>query len=326
MLNNQNYKRLKEIQIIRRLFVDTRIPAHLSKNFGTVSDFETRFKERRIEEGVGVESVDKKFFDSLDERLLGHRMQIIPWLDSVKSLKGLRILEIGCGNGSSTVAFAEQGAIVTAVDVDNSLLSDAKIRAELHGLDVDFHLMNATEIKKVLGNKVFDIIIFMASLEHMTLEERLQSMKITYELLPKGGLWCIAGTPNRLHFLDSHTSHLPFFHWLPDELAIQYSRFSSRADYREQIAAINDENERQLQFYRWGRGVSLHEIEIAIMPLEQLKIVSNKAEFLRNKNWLYKIGTRFSANYKYELFLKKLYPSIHRGFFQAYLDLVFEKE
>ena len=325
MISNQNFKRLKRIQIIKRLFVDIHIPTHISKNFKFVSDFEFKFKEKRIENKIGLESIDKDFFDSLDDRLAGHRKQIIPWLDSVKSLKGLRILEVGCGNGSSTVAFAEQGAIVTAIDVDDSLLSDAKIRCELYELDVNFHLMNATDVNRILGDETFDIVIFMASLEHMTLKERLQSMKGAYELLPKGGLWCIVGTPNRLHFLDSHTSHLPFFHWLPDELAIEYSQFSSRKEYRQEMMDIDDKQERKLQFYRWGRGVSFHEIEITLGPLDQLKIVSNKAEFLRNKNWLYKIGTRFSSNYKYEIFLKKLYPRIHRGFFQAYLDMVFEK-
>jgi S-adenosylmethionine-dependent methyltransferase len=325
MISNKGFKKLKKIRIIKRLFVDIHIPAHLSKNFKSVSDFELKFKEKRVEKGARMELIDKRFFDLLEERLDGHRKQIIPWLDSVKPLKGLRILEIGCGNGSSTVALAEQGAIVTAIDVDDSLLSDAKIRCGLYGLNVNFHLINATEINRVLVDEVFDIVIFMASLEHMTLEERLQSMKVAYELLPKGGLWCIVGTPNRLHFLDSHTSHLPFFHWLPDELAIQYSQFSSRVEYSQQIQEIDNEKEKMLEFYRWGRGVSFHEIEIALKSLNQLKLISNKAEFLRYKNRLYKIGTKFSSNYKYELFLKKLYPHIHRSFFQAYLDVIFEK-
>jgi len=333
MLSNLSVKNLKRIQIIEKLFVDIHIPTHIFKNFKSVSDFESKFKEKRIENShllidnnVSLKLLDKKFFDMLDERLDGHRKQIIPWLDSVKRLKGLRILEIGCGNGSSTVSFAEQGAIVTAIDVDESLLSDAKIRCQLYELDVKFYVMNAVEVNQVFANEVFDLVIFMASLEHMTLDERLQSMKATYELLPKSGLWCIVGTPNRLHFLDSHTSHIPFFHWLPDKIAIKYSQFSSRIEYRQDILDIDDENEKMLQFYRWGRGISFHEIEIALKPLNELKIISNKTIFFRNKNWLYKIGTKFSSNYKYETFLRRLYPSIHRGFFQPYLDMIFEKE
>lgn len=332
MLSTQSIRKLKRIQIIEKLFADIHILAHISKNFKFVPDFELKFKEKRIENNhllidnnASLESADKKFFDMLDERLQGHRKQIIPWLDSVKRLEGLRILEIGCGNGSSTIAFAEQGATVTAIDVDESLLSDAKIRCQLYGLEVKFHLMNAAEVNQVFANEVFDLVIFMASLEHMTLDERLQSMKATYELLPKGGLWCIVGTPNRLHFLDSHTSHIPFFHWLPDELAVKYSQFSSRIEYKQEIMDIDDEKEKMLQFYRWGRGVSFHEIELALKPLNELKIISNKTIFFRNRNWLYKIGTQFSSNYKYETFLNRLYPNIHRGFFQAYLDMIFEK-
>jgi len=326
MVSNKKLKRLKSVRIIEKLFLENHIPTHITRNFKYVSDFESKFKEKRKENNVGIESVDKNFFEMMDERLVNHRKQIIPWIDSIKRLKGLRILEIGCGNGSSTVGFAEQGAMVTALDVDESLLSDAKNRCQIYGLDVRFYLMNAIEIDKVFTKDDFDVVIFMASLEHMTLDERLQSIKASYELLPRGGLWCIVGAPNRLHFLDSHTSHIPFFHWLPDELGIKYSQFSQRDVYKQDMFNIKDKDEKILQFYRWGRGVSYHEIELAIKPLSELKVISNLTIFQRNKNLLYKFATKFTSNYKYECFLNKLYPNIHRGFFQSYIDMIFEKE
>jgi S-adenosylmethionine-dependent methyltransferase len=333
MLKIQSLRKLKKFQFIKKLFLDFNIPTHISKNFITVTDIESKFNEKKInylnlhkEDNSVLEFTSEEEFRLVNERIDGHRKQIIPWLDSVRRLKGLRILEIGCGKGCSTVAFAEQGAIVTAIDVNESYLLDAKVRCELYGLDVNFHLMNASEVNHFFKDEIFDVVIFMASLEHMTIDERIQSMKSTYELLPKGGLWCIVGTPNRLHFLDSHTSHIPFFHWLPDQIALKYSQFSSRDEYKENILDIDDEQEKLLQFYRWGRGVSFHEIELAIKPMNKLKIISNKAQFLRKKNWLYYIGSKFTPNYKYEIFLRKLYPDIHSCFFQPYLDLIIEKE
>src|SRR5262245_54239845 len=55
--------------------------------------------------------------DHLFRRLEHARAQVIPWLDAARRLDGARVLEIGCGTGSATVALAEQGARVTGVDL-----------------------------------------------------------------------------------------------------------------------------------------------------------------------------------------------------------------
>src|SRR5207247_8303248 len=61
---------------------------------------------------------DEGFQDHLTRRLEASRSQIIPWLDDVRPLAGASVLEIGCGTGSSTLALAEQLAVVTAVEFD----------------------------------------------------------------------------------------------------------------------------------------------------------------------------------------------------------------
>jgi SAM-dependent methyltransferase len=45
-------------------------------------------------------------------------------------LRGKRVLDLGCGTGSAAVAFAQQGAIVIALDSDDSGLAHARARAE----------------------------------------------------------------------------------------------------------------------------------------------------------------------------------------------------
>jgi hypothetical protein len=225
-----------------------------------------------------------------------------------------------------TVALAEQGANVTAIEDDKKLLDDAKIRCKSYGLNANFFLANAAELDCVLSNEVFDMVIYMASLEHMTLAERITSMRSTYKMLLSGGLFCIIGTPNRLHFLDSHTSHIPFFHWLPDELAIEYLKNTSRKEYKKAISEIENLEEKMLQFYRWGRGVSFHEIELAIMPLAELNMISCRSVFMMKKNFLYYIMKRFSSNARYESLLKAIYPNLHKAFFQPYLDIIFLKD
>jgi len=72
----------------------------------------------------------------------------------------------------------------------------------------------------------FNFIIFYASLEHMT------SLVNAWSLLSNNGVLCVIEAPNRLWYFDSHTSGLPFYYWLPDEIAIKYSRFSSRRKFK----------------------------------------------------------------------------------------------
>lgn len=264
--------------------------------------------------------------DILAIRFKDHRSKTIPWLDSVKPLKGLRILEIGCGNGTSTVALAEQGAIVTAIDIEPGLLHDAEERCRKFGVNVRFYLMNATDVPKSFSGEQFDMILFFAVLEHMTYSERLSAIRATYTMLQPGGLWCVAGTPNRLHYYDSHTAMMPFFYWLPDELAIRYASFSTRQEFGSRFENEPDPtDERKLEFARWGRGMSYHEFEISLGPLSTLNIVSSLSGFMNKRDILYKLTTRLSSNGKYKALLSKLYPAIPNCLFDPFLYLIIQK-
>src|SRR5947207_646218 len=107
-----------------------------------------------------------------------------------------------------------------------------------------FHWFRQTRLRLMSCSPDTTLITFFfyASLEHLTLEERLQAMKRTWQMLSPGGLWCAIEIPNRLWYYDSHTSQLPFFMWLPDELAFAYSRFSPRESYRNLYRDCTEES------------------------------------------------------------------------------------
>ena len=222
------------------------------------------------------------------------------------------------------MALAEQGASVTAVDVDENSLAVARERCQAYGLEVSFAHANATEVHKLFAGRRFDYIIFYAALEHMTMEERMSAMRETWQMLSVGGLWCVVETPNRLWYHDSHTSLLPFHMWLPDELAFAYSRFSPRDNYRELYREYTDEA--KLHFLRRGRGVSFHEFELTMKPVRELKIRSSLN--LRNKGGglLRLLRWRLSDEYRYLSLLKRIAPDLHEGFLQSYLYLIIEKD
>ena len=333
-LNRIFPKESKRREIAKRIFSTTAIPEHLSAKFKEIDkaaldtiklSLENNYFADYPEGYLSADFGKNDLLDHLYRRLVNNRTYIIWWLDNTKPLYNANILEIGCGTGSSTVALAEQGAKVTAIDMYEPSLIVAKERCKVYDLDVEFFNANATEIYRLFTNRRFDFIIFYASLEHMTLEERMTSMKNTWEMLPSGGLWCVIDTPNRLWYYDFHTSFLPFYLWLPDDVAFKYSRFSRRNNFNELYREYNDESE--FHFLRRGRGVSFHEFELTMKPLNELNVLSSMQMFNRRKrSSLYRLRSRFSTEYRYESFLVKMCPEIHRGFFQKTLDLIIKKD
>lgn len=266
----------------------------------------------------------KDLRDHLYGRLDVFRNTIIPWLSNAKPLSGSRILEIGCGTGSSAVALAEQGADVTAVDIIEKDLIVAKVRSRIYDLNVNFICANATEVNEIFVNQHFDFIIFFASLEHMTHNERMIAMKNTWDMLSPGGLWCVIETPNRLWYYDSHTSLLPFYHWLPDDLAFLYSQFSPRKTFCNSYRELDDDS--KLAFLRKGRGVSYHEFELTMKRAEKLDVVSSLQIFLRSQNFLYKVLWALTNKRRFELLIRQVGPNIHKGFYHQDLDLIIRKD
>ena len=322
-------------EFLKKLLIDPKPPAHISRNFTDLKDsdlnlvrisLETNYVAKEADGYLSTEVGMNDLMDHLMRRLEISRRYTIPWLDSVRSLNGARILEIGCGTGSSTVALAEQGESVTAIDVDERALIDARKRCEIYALNVDFCHVNSMEVARLFSGGMFDFIIFWACIEHMTHEERMVSMKETWDMLAPNGLWCVTGTPNRLWFYDSHTSEMPFFLWLPDGLAIRYSRFSPRQKFRESFARLDDEEEYMFRFLRWGRGLSFHEFELAMKPVDQLNIVSCMDMFYGKRRILSFLRWGTSLDYRYESFMHKLCPNIHRGFLKPYLNLIIRKD
>ena len=79
-------------------------------------------------------------------RLGRDRAEIVPWLSTMRTLDGSRILEIGSGRGASTFAMTEQGASVTAVDVNEGAIVYAKTQLGSAGLEAEMLLLNAAEL------------------------------------------------------------------------------------------------------------------------------------------------------------------------------------
>ncbi len=321
---------------------ESKPPAHLLTQFRqpelrTFQEFEEILRSKYFKSTVSTdEKTLARYLDSDEgkadwinqrhKRLDGFRKRIIPWLDAAQSLKGAKILEIGCGTGSSTVALAEQGATVIAVDIDESSLRVAAERCRTYDVDVEIHQVNATELHRQFSHHKFDFIIYFACLEHMTHVERMSAMSDTWNMLAPGSHWCVIETPNRIWYHDHHTAWLPFYMWLPDDLAFKYARFSPRNSFSSALNEYSDEAfERML---RAGRGVSYHEFDLTLGDATQLDVVSSLGSFSRQRNriWTYGRMLARSHNVQYGAFLRKICPKkLHPGFLDAALDIIIRK-
>jgi len=257
-------------------------------------------------------------------RLIYDRHEYVPWLNELRRLNGARIFEIGCGTGSSTMALVEQGSEVTGIDVLPESIEVTRERLRLFGLhEPTLHHMNATEIGAHFDHGSFDLVIFFASLEHMTHGERQCSLRAAWQLLAEDGVLCIIEAPNRLWLFDDHTGDLPFFHWLPDEIALEYFKQTPR--YR--AAAFDTSSEdAKLELVRRGRGVSYHDIELALGPISDLDFMVDRQTFQMKQNWVRWLHYHLSRDHRYANLLRRQRPDLPLGLFMPYLNIAIHKK
>lgn len=110
------------------------------------------------------------------------------------SLKGLRILDIGCGAGLLAERMAKQGATVTGIDVAAKNISIARQHAQAQGLVIDYRC-GAVEALKDVDD--FDVVLNMEVIEHVS--DLPLFMSRTCDLTGTGGLMFLA-TINRTWF------------------------------------------------------------------------------------------------------------------------------
>jgi 2-polyprenyl-6-hydroxyphenyl methylase/3-demethylubiquinone-9 3-methyltransferase len=81
------------------------------------------------------------------------------------SLKGLRILDIGCGGGILSEPLARLGAAVVGADPSESNIAVAQHHAAQAGLSIDYRSTTAETLAE--ANESFDLVLAMEVVEHV---------------------------------------------------------------------------------------------------------------------------------------------------------------
>lgn len=82
------------------------------------------------------------------------------------SLKGKKILDVGCGGGILAESLALEGAIVTGIDMAEAGLEVAKLHLLESGLKVDYQKIPVEDFAKN-NAQAFDIVTCLEMLEHV---------------------------------------------------------------------------------------------------------------------------------------------------------------
>lgn len=180
---------------------------------------------------------------------------------SAAEFDGKRVLDFGCGSGSSTMVLARMfpRSRIVGIELSPEYLELARRRLRFYGYqNVEFLLSpSGTSLPDNLGP--FDFIVMSAVFEHLLPDERRAIMPRLWAHLAPGGRLLLNQTPHRFFPFESHTTGLPFINYLPDRVAHFVSRrFSNRSLERESWESL----------LRKGiRGATEREILASLGPL-----------------------------------------------------------
>jgi 2-polyprenyl-6-hydroxyphenyl methylase/3-demethylubiquinone-9 3-methyltransferase len=108
------------------------------------------------------------------------------------SLKGLRMLDIGCGGGILSEPLARLGAVMVGADPSQENIAAAQAHAEQSGLAIDYR---ATTAEALAGaDERFDVVLAMEVVEHVA---DVDAFVATCTTMVKPGGLMFAATLNR---------------------------------------------------------------------------------------------------------------------------------
>lgn len=149
-----------------------------------------------------------------DDSYLGHESWIAPALGALGDVRGLRVLDLGCGHGMASVVLARRGARVTACDLSLGYVREADRRAQANGAALRLLVCDGEHLPFADGS--FDRVWGNAILHHLDLSVVAREL---HRALAPGGIavFCEPWAGNRWLNLARRSLPYPGKHRTIDE-------------------------------------------------------------------------------------------------------------
>jgi len=137
-------------------------------------------------------------------------------LQLIGDVRGKRVLEVGCGGGQCSIAFAKRGAIATGLDISDEQVKFARLVAAENAVEATFHRSNAEDLT-LISDESQDIVFSAYALMYVRRLDRCFAE--VARVLGPGGLFVFS--------LDH-----PFWYCLAEkELLVKFSYFDGEYSY-----------------------------------------------------------------------------------------------
>ena len=148
--------------------------------------------------------------------------------------ENIKLLDVGCGTGSYSLALAEMGYQVKAIDLDAEMVSLAESKMNKSKAEVDFYRLGMLHLKKNFNAHSFDGIYIIGNvLVHLKKEEIKDFLELAAELLKAEGKLFIQ-IVNYYRILELNLDGLPTIYSQDDTV-----RFERDYEYDKQKNIIH---------------------------------------------------------------------------------------
>lgn len=126
--------------------------------------------------------------DRIRQCFLEPEQWFIEWTHNLNP-KGLKVLDLGCGNGRNAIALAKLGAIVKGIDVSSVALELLENRAKKENVEVETFLGSINKLP--FPDRTFDMVICYNAIFNTSLKQIKETIKETRRVIKKNGVFLV---------------------------------------------------------------------------------------------------------------------------------------
>jgi ubiquinone/menaquinone biosynthesis C-methylase UbiE len=162
---------------------------------------------------------------------------------SLLSLKNLKVLDFGAGNGAQTFELLPLGCDIVACDVDAADLKILRDNIEARGVSNVAAVLCGKRLP--FEDESFDAVLSFQVIEHV--DDESLALEEIRRVLRRGGDFVVS-VPNKWWLFETHGARLPllpwnrvpFFSWLPKSIHSRYAR--ARIYRKREIVSLAEEH------------------------------------------------------------------------------------